>query len=186
MTVEEALNKYKQQIFSYKQIEFAQRNINKGEDALFAWQGRSARPEAPRNSDVGTFVITEKRVFFCCTQPRFMRVEEIPLKRITGLQIHKRNILDYELTIQGFTQTISLINSQLNIEMVKKVVQLAIDTFAEPSEEEPEADSAKETAPSTDRPSKMEDQLRALKSLLDDGILTQEEFDAKKKQVLGL
>ncbi|WP_051998291.1 SHOCT domain-containing protein [Loigolactobacillus coryniformis] len=30
------------------------------------------------------------------------------------------------------------------------------------------------------------DQIRKLKSLLDDGIITQEEFDAKKKQLLGL
>lgn len=30
------------------------------------------------------------------------------------------------------------------------------------------------------------DQLRSLKALVDDGILTQEEFDAKKKQLLGL
>jgi hypothetical protein len=30
------------------------------------------------------------------------------------------------------------------------------------------------------------DQLKTLKGLLDDGILTQEEFDAKKKQILGL
>ena len=30
------------------------------------------------------------------------------------------------------------------------------------------------------------DQLKKYKSLLDDGIITQEEFDAKKKQLLGL
>ena len=30
------------------------------------------------------------------------------------------------------------------------------------------------------------DEIRGLKGLLDDGILTQEEFDAKKKQLLGL
>jgi hypothetical protein len=30
------------------------------------------------------------------------------------------------------------------------------------------------------------DEIRQLKSLLDDGILTQDEFDAKKKQLLGL
>lgn len=30
------------------------------------------------------------------------------------------------------------------------------------------------------------DEIRALKGLLDDGILTQEEFDAKKRQLLGL
>jgi len=29
------------------------------------------------------------------------------------------------------------------------------------------------------------DEIRELKDLLDDGILTQEEFDAKKKQLLG-
>ena len=34
--------------------------------------------------------------------------------------------------------------------------------------------------------SSLSEQLRQLKSLLDDGIITQEEFDAKKKQLLGL
>lgn len=32
----------------------------------------------------------------------------------------------------------------------------------------------------------IDEELRKLKSLLDDGILTQEEFDAKKKQLLDL
>lgn len=35
-------------------------------------------------------------------------------------------------------------------------------------------------------PANYDDQLRRLKSLLDDEIITQEEFDAKKKQILGL
>ena len=30
------------------------------------------------------------------------------------------------------------------------------------------------------------DKIRELKDLLDDGILTQDEFDAKKKQLLGI
>lgn len=38
-----------------------------------------------------------------------------------------------------------------------------------------------------DKPSNdFADQIRSLKSLLDDGIITQEEFDAKKKQILGI
>ena len=32
----------------------------------------------------------------------------------------------------------------------------------------------------------VESQLRSLKGLLDDGIISQEEFDAKKRQLLGL
>lgn len=35
-------------------------------------------------------------------------------------------------------------------------------------------------------PSSSADELRKFKSLLDDGIITQEEFDAKKKELLGL
>ncbi|ACT62619.1 hypothetical protein Nizo2831_1657 [Lactiplantibacillus plantarum] len=35
-------------------------------------------------------------------------------------------------------------------------------------------------------PTNSADELRKLKSLLDDGILTEEEFAAKKKQILGI
>ena len=42
---------------------------------------------------------------------------------------------------------------------------------------------AQTTAPAGADPA---DQIRKLKSLLDDGILTQAEFDAKKKQILGI
>ncbi|MGY5276223.1 SHOCT domain-containing protein [Lactiplantibacillus plantarum] len=35
-------------------------------------------------------------------------------------------------------------------------------------------------------PTNSSDELRKLKSLLDDGILTEEEFAAKKKQILGI
>jgi hypothetical protein len=40
--------------------------------------------------------------------------------------------------------------------------------------------------PATADVDKQLEQLVVLKSLLDQGILTQEEFDAKKKQILGL
>lgn len=41
-------------------------------------------------------------------------------------------------------------------------------------------------APAAPTPDSSLDSLRNLKALLDEGILTQEEFDAKKKQILGL
>jgi predicted Zn-dependent peptidase len=43
----------------------------------------------------------------------------------------------------------------------------------------------KETATTTVTPSSA-DELRKFKELLDSGIITQEEFDTKKKQLLGL
>ncbi len=41
-------------------------------------------------------------------------------------------------------------------------------------------------APSSTQPLSGADELRKFKALLDDGIISQEEFDAKKKQILGL
>lgn len=47
-------------------------------------------------------------------------------------------------------------------------------------------DKAKAPAASASSATGMADALRELKGLLDDGIITQQDFDAKKKQLLGL
>ena len=46
--------------------------------------------------------------------------------------------------------------------------------------------AASQPAPAAPAPDNSLNSLRNLKALLDEGILTQEEFDAKKKQILGL
>ena len=51
---------------------------------------------------------------------------------------------------------------------------------------ERQREKAKEVAPVTIAQSDEADQLRKYKDLLDSGVITQEEFDAKKKQLLGL
>ena len=49
------------------------------------------------------------------------------------------------------------------------------------------ASSQKQPAPADDKKVvSVVDEIRGLKALLDEGILTQEEFDAKKKQLLGI
>ena len=49
----------------------------------------------------------------------------------------------------------------------------------------PQQSSAQPTQSASTNGSEAE-QLKRLKDLLDSGVLTQEEFDAKKKQILGL
>lgn len=51
---------------------------------------------------------------------------------------------------------------------------------------ERQKEKAKESAPVTITQSDEADQLKKYKALLDSGVITQEEFDAKKKQLLGL
>ena len=43
-----------------------------------------------------------------------------------------------------------------------------------------------ETKNTSKAPDSVSDELKKLKDLLDSGIITQEEFDTKKKQLLGL
>lgn len=52
--------------------------------------------------------------------------------------------------------------------------------------EEYQNDYTAETTPSAPATSSTADEIRKFKELLDDGIITEEEFDAKKKQLLGL
>lgn len=57
--------------------------------------------------------------------------------------------------------------------------------YEAPVYEEPVYVAPAEPAPAA-APQKTTDELREYKQLLDDGVITQEEFDAKKKQLLGL
>jgi hypothetical protein len=47
-------------------------------------------------------------------------------------------------------------------------------------------DTAEQESPKVQSVVAVADEIRELKSLLDDGIITQEDFDAKKKQLLGI
>ncbi|AVK86893.1 hypothetical protein C3943_02350 [Lysinibacillus sp. B2A1] len=61
-------------------------------------------------------------------------------------------------------------------------IKNAIENFKAIEKETSSAPAAKKEKDMYD----VADEIRELKDLLDDGILTQEEFDAKKKQLLGI
>ncbi len=64
---------------------------------------------------------------------------------------------------------------------------LALRDFVSRGGDAPQpAKAAEPSAPEGKTVVSVVDEIRGLKGLLDDGILTQEEFDAKKKQLLGL
>lgn len=74
------------------------------------------------------------------------------------------------------------IGSEKTFYFVKKEAPTAqrIKDYVAQYREQPKAESASASTQS------VSDELRSLKALLDDGILTQEEFNAKKKQLLNL
>ena len=106
-------------------------------------------------------------------------------------KITSYSIIIYKNTVDAPSETLSLINSETKTSDLdyKEAVKFSHNVSASIRaiiEQEKKASPNKES-PLTDKPEMDNAQeLRKYKELLDDGIITQEEFDAKKKQLLGL
>ena len=81
---------------------------------------------------------------------------------------------------------IGKMNYFLVLHPIEEIEEEKEDTPSEPLTEEIKIAEPDNQNGSSPNPSVYADQLRELKALLDEGILTQEEFDAKKRQILGL
>ena len=104
------------------------------------------------------------------------RVHDHPIPRMGGLAI-----------FIGFVPPI-LMQSKLNqICASKGYPAYAASPAPQPAyQAAPQSNYQAPAAPAQPTAGDTADELRKLKSLLDDGIITPEEFDAKKKQLLGL
>ena len=94
--------------------------------------------------------------------------KQILIKDVIGIESSKNGL---KLNGNGFKYNISLIS---NAEELKTEIMMRMKTLKENDNKE----SVIQTAGA--------DELKKFKELLDSGVITQEEFDAKKKQLLGL
>lgn len=134
-----------------------------------------------KNSKDVRLIITNKRV--SVSGGKFGVETNIPIDSITA--VSKGFLKTVRVTsssgVIGFpylenpTEVYNTINNLIN-----KRTNIPNDVY--PTQQIPEVDDTKQTVPTVDD---ME-MLRSYKKLLDDGIITQEEFDQKKKQLLGL
>lgn len=117
-------------------------------------------------------VCTNQRVIFLNKNMIYgMQQEVIPLKAINAVTFTQNLMLG----------SISITNGA-NVTTIENVGKLVAPIMAQKIQDAKNALSnpAQNTASNNDL-----DDLRKLKSLLDDGIITQEDFDTKKKQILG-
>lgn len=115
--------------------------------------------------------ITVTNEAICGKLPRGKEVQ-IPLNQITA--INRSSFNGISITSIGNVSNFHCIE---NREEVMKAISYLLAN--------PQQNSAQPTPPASATGSEAE-QLKRLKDLLDSGVLTQEEFDAKKKQILGL
>ncbi|WP_426450686.1 DUF4429 domain-containing protein [Paenibacillus sp. S-38] len=131
-------------------------------------------------------IIKRKGVLAKMTQGFFKGDKSIYLKQISGIQIKPGSSLTngyIQFTVSGgneSTKGIMKATQDENTVMFAKKYNELVDKI-KAKIEEMQAESAI-VAPSVSAA----DEIRKFKELLDQGILTQEEFDMKKKQLLGL
>lgn len=187
MTIREALEKTGSSTFMNKgSIKAAEGKLRSGEDVLFALIANVStapihgklRPEITlKNRINGVIVFTNIRVFFCNVCLGSSEYKEIRVDDIQSVDSSK-NLLSAQLRICGLTDMLVIDISN------KKILQEAENIISEARNALARSSQNAVIQPNEKR-SNIDD-LRELKSLLDDGIITQDDFDRKKAKILGV
>jgi hypothetical protein len=130
------------------------------------------------NGNTVLMVCTNQRILFIDKGMVYgMKSSEIPLDMVNSVNYDKGLLLGSISIVNGAVGTkIDNINKETAPKMVAAIKAARLEFM---NKDQP--------VTITEQPKEnMADKLRQLKSLLDDGILTQEEFDDKKKQILGI
>ena len=139
----------------------------------------AVRQQVLETSPQGTFVITSNRFILMTTQYGF----EVPAHKVGNIELHSDAITLYA----GNKSHIVFTN---DVKQIAFIVNLLSDATAEYERQKAIAESA----PKPERPKKATkneavsaaDEIRKYKQLADEGIITAEEFEKKKKELLGI
>lgn len=120
-------------------------------------------------------VVTDKRVYITNTKTNKFR-NELPFEKISNITKSGTNSFQIStatgvisVLCENRDQVFEVISEQLRNSQTRHVI------IEKDLTKEPQKENKSET-----------DKIREYKKLLDDGIISQEEFDAKKKELLGL
>ena len=191
MTVEEGIRQTKSKmLISSRAIKKAQAMLQPGEPVLFACGG-SRLPagtqvltwlgnKLPQQCN-GVFVLTDRRVFFCGDMMLGLQKSsaELALTDIHSVETETPAALNPIIRIKGYATEICgfIIGPHKNAADFEQLCRQAVARAQAP--QQPAAANA--PVPDIDAA-----RLLQWKQLLDAGAITQEEYDAKKKQLLGL
>ena len=184
MTVEEAVKANGRIGMSGALVKMLQSSLYRDEEPL---DGFTTMAKVGSDTVEAVVLITTHRVL-CCTRVLIRKeLREIPLKEIRGLQIRNGEGLWKELHIQSLTENIVIVDSPTEVRVIQYSIQWTLDNIWKletPIDEDITVESI-EISKEEDM-DKIQSQLRALKQMVDEALITPEEFEAKKKQVLGL
>lgn len=162
----------------YQHFEVVERNLSPDEDVVFAYVSNGVKD---RRGDwiVGghtAIVFTTKKMMYA-QRRKIMGdfVKTVNYDNINDIS-SKIGWLFGDIVIDSLTEYMDLSVDKVKVEEIRKLSLEAIDSYR----------AKKNSANGQIQALSAADELKKFKELLDMGIITQEEFDAKKKQLLGL
>lgn len=192
MTVLEAVQNSKSIAFMYKgAIKAAQKMLSPSEDILWAVTGNVASKPVYGELDTdfsysadselpGVIVVTDQRILFVHHVMGQGTSKEIPLSAIRSIDTKKSIQLD-AIRIVGISDMIVMKGNRKPITNLRNAINEALSRRITPKPTAPAQASDEDALLSSDI-----EQLQALKQLYDTGVITAEEFAAKKAQILNL
>lgn len=128
----------------------------------------------------GFLIVTDHRVlYYSSSGPKDWVLDQIPIEAITSIDYSESEISAF-LSIYGPSTVFHLDGKHILVQRARDIINQVIYSNSQKSTStSPDSSSSADT-------SDVVQSLKAFKELLDSGIITQEEFDAKKKQLLGL
>lgn len=191
MTVLEAVERSNTSLlFSKAAIKDAQKMLSSTEDVLWAQVSNlfidpvrgELSTDLPSITKMlsGVFVVTNQRILFVNNSLGRRTIREIPLSSIRSMD-SKSNYMFEFLRITGVSNMMITFGSIDLISHFRQAINEALERKSAPQAAVPV------NAPDDNELSKSDvEQLQTLKQLYDSGILTAEEFAAKKAQILNL
>ena len=166
-------NKYGQGFNTHNSIKhfgIIEKNLSPDEDVLFAFIGIHNYISISKHDSNFAYVVTNKRIMLGQKKVIGENFQSIALNKINDISFTS-GIAYGVITVDAQTEkfNVAVIKSQAaNINAI--LHQLLLDLKTESNSPAPAASAA--------------DELRKFKQLLDDGIITQEEFEKKKSELL--
>lgn len=146
--------------------------LTEGEEVIDCTTGSiEVRRMGSNTKRQGTIIVTDRRVILFSKKLGGYDVQDYAYGLLTSVD-HKKGMAfgNLDLAAAGDRSHVTLINKD-DIERVAQAIRQRV---------------AQTHVPAQPSPPDVADQIRKLASLLDEGILSAEEFEAKKRQLLGL
>lgn len=159
-----------------KHFQVVEGNLMPGEKVYMAFMGLHNYVSAQKHDGNFAYVITNKRIMMGQKKAIGQVFQTVKIENINDVTF-KSSLLMGVLTIDTYKETFNVGLDKYSAQNINKKVHEIIEQIKN--------DAAPVAAPAQ-APISAADEIKKFKGLLDIGAITQEEFDAKKKQLLGL